>query len=50
MTEHKKEKPIPASDPLTNEQLDEVAGASIRSPLPDADLLKPYPPWPGTTR
>lgn len=51
MTDHKNEEPVAASEALTDEQLEEVAGASPSPapsvPVPDADLLKPYPPWPG---
>jgi hypothetical protein len=48
--DHNEEKPTSASGELTDEQLAEVAGGSAApsAPMPDANRMKPYPPWPGS--
>lgn len=50
VTDHSTEEPISSPEPLTDEQLDEVAGGvnSPAAPPPDAHSMKPYPPWPGS--
>lgn len=50
-TDETNEKANAASDALTDEQLDEVAGAASeeRGLERDVRLPKSYPPWPGSS-
>lgn len=51
MQDETKKKPNPESEALTDEKLDEVAGADggVSAPWPDVQLPRSYPPWPGSS-